>query len=291
MNGAWIKWETKVLRSSIMREEWEVRHVFMDLVILSKDLGLKGRVPRDPFYVARVLNCHEDTISRAIAVLCSPDPETPDDDFAGRRLIDDGEFLYIVKWSDYQKDPDPTAAERQARYRERMRNALHRDSDGVTRNSRESDDRDLETLRLRDSETEETESKSNDLLPADGGQPTVTPKKRPRRERPPAREQVESFELTPKLREWGRENCPLVRLDEETETWKDRLRANGYKTNAGPIQDAVACWRYSMKRQQEWTHDRRRNSGTGTKAAGGVEEPVFANPFPVPEAPDFPDRD
>ncbi|MGK2857556.1 MAG: hypothetical protein ACSLFQ_10150 [Thermoanaerobaculia bacterium] len=154
MTKVYTKLYVKTLKSSIMRAPFQVRAVFMHLLLLSKDLGLKGLVPRDHFYLARVLAIPEDVLEGAIKVLLDRDEFNADDEFEGRRLVVEGEHYRIVSWSRYQSDPDPTHAERQRRYRENQKSSQERDaslrhSDGRGTGSdaspRHRDDGDLET--------------------------------------------------------------------------------------------------------------------------------------------------
>jgi hypothetical protein len=71
-----------------------------------------------------------------------------------------------------------------------------------------------------------------------------------------AKELVEEFELTADLRLEARSKYPLVDVTAETTLWYQRLRANGYRTNAGPVKDAVAAWRYWMGSAQKRAAER-----------------------------------
>lgn len=156
--NVYAKLFTKALKSSIMRAPFLARAVFMHILLLSKDLGLKGLVPRDHFYLARVLAIPEPVLEEAIAILTARDEYNADDEFEGRRLVAEGEFYRIVNWSKYQSDPDPTHAARQRRYRENQKanqksdaSLRHGDANGTDGDASQGhrDDGDLETKRQK----------------------------------------------------------------------------------------------------------------------------------------------
>jgi hypothetical protein len=66
-----------------------------------------------------------------------------------------------------------------------------------------------------------------------------------------AEQLVEEFAVTDDLRRWAVEHTPSLDVESQTRRWRDRLRANGYKSNAGPVKDAAASWRYWMETAAE----------------------------------------
>jgi hypothetical protein len=69
-----------------------------------------------------------------------------------------------------------------------------------------------------------------------------------------AKEIVEGLRLEADLFQWCAEFCDKnVRtwsaswLQQEMDAFKDRLRANGYRTNAGPVKDARAAFRTHLR--------------------------------------------
>lgn len=69
-----------------------------------------------------------------------------------------------------------------------------------------------------------------------------------------ARDLVEGLEIDAGLFDWCSTFCDskgflwsAPAFAEELATFKDRMRANGYKTNAGPVKDAHAAFRTHMR--------------------------------------------
>lgn len=73
----------QMLESSIA-EDWQVRHVFMDLLMLADPYGV---VDKTPEYIARATNVPLEIVKRGIEVLSSPDPRSRNPAHEGRRLI------------------------------------------------------------------------------------------------------------------------------------------------------------------------------------------------------------
>jgi len=71
-----------------------------------------------------------------------------------------------------------------------------------------------------------------------------------------AKERVEAFQVEIEHRTWAADNAPDVDIGSETERWRDHLRANGYKTRAGPVRDAAASWRNWIANEQKWGRNR-----------------------------------
>lgn len=62
-----------------------------------------------------------------------------------------------------------------------------------------------------------------------------------------ARDLVESLTLDAKMLGWCAEKAPGFDPSVELEAFRDRMRANDYKTNAGPVKDAHAAFRTHMR--------------------------------------------
>lgn len=54
------------------------------------------RVELNPSIVSHLIGCDEKLVSDAIAEFCSPDPKSRNKDHEGRKLLQEGEFLYFV---------------------------------------------------------------------------------------------------------------------------------------------------------------------------------------------------
>jgi len=88
-----------------------------------------------------------------------------------------------------------------------------------------------------------------------------------------AKELVESLRLDADLLEWCKATAPefaaegkrIAAYADELETFKDRMRANGYRTNAGPVKDAHAAFRTHLRNAVKFSAGR--NSGTVRPAA------------------------
>jgi hypothetical protein len=68
---------------SSIAEDFTVRHVFMDLLVLA---DVDGVVDMTQQAIARRTNVPIETVTRAIEVLCAPDPASRSPDEDGRRL-------------------------------------------------------------------------------------------------------------------------------------------------------------------------------------------------------------
>lgn len=94
--------------------------------------------------------------------------------------------------------------------------------------------------------------------------------KRAREKNPSAQEAIEAFILGDDHRIWAAQNCPNVPVDVELEAWKDRCRANGYRTNAGPIRDPAGSWRTSMRNAEKWgSYAKQQGGGNGNGNGSG----------------------
>jgi hypothetical protein len=62
-----------------------------------------------------------------------------------------------------------------------------------------------------------------------------------------AKDLVESLYLDADLLGWCQKNASAIDCGAELEQYKDRMRANGYKTNSGPVRDARAAFRTHMR--------------------------------------------
>jgi hypothetical protein len=63
---------------------------------------------------------------------------------------------------------------------------------------------------------------------------------------------VEGFVPSDDNRGWAAKKTPSVPVDAETDAWRDRMRQNGYRTNAGPVKDPAAAWRTAMRNAEAW---------------------------------------
>lgn len=99
----------QIFESSIS-DDYLVRHVFMDLLVLSDEDGVVDKTPRA---IARITNVPLEIVETAIEKLSAPDPEsrTPDED--GRRIVlIDGNRNWgwrIVNYDKYRKIRDEEA--------------------------------------------------------------------------------------------------------------------------------------------------------------------------------------
>lgn len=62
-----------------------------------------------------------------------------------------------------------------------------------------------------------------------------------------AKDEVENLTLGAHEREWCASKAPGFDADDELEAFKERLRGNGYRTNAGPVKDAWATFQTHMR--------------------------------------------
>jgi uncharacterized protein YdaU (DUF1376 family) len=134
----------------------------------------------------------------------------------------------------------------------------------------------------RESKTESESKASSAPPPSPPAQPAPPRKQGRAPDARTAKELVEAFTLDDSHRIWAAQNTPSVPADAELETWRDRMRANGYRTNQGPVKDPAASWRTSMKNAEKWgSYVDKRSSANGsgngsgnrgTAAAGSPEE-------------------
>lgn len=111
---------------STIAEDHQVRHVFMDLLLLS---DMDGVVNMTHQAIARRTNMPLDLITRAIGILESPDPQSRTPDFEGRRLVrvDDRDWGWrIVNYLKYRA----ISSEEQRREKGRERAARFRENGG-----------------------------------------------------------------------------------------------------------------------------------------------------------------
>ncbi len=195
----------------------------------------------------------------ALERLGAPEQESRSQAFDGRRLIRvDGGYL-VLNYEKY-RERDYTAAERTRRWRERQRET--RNGDAVTRN-----------VTQAEAEAEAEAEESTPIIATPGNARTMA--------KATAKTLVESFAVEDSHRIWAAQNCPSVPVDEETEAWKDRLRANGYLAGKTPVRDAAASWRTSMKNAEKWGSYRQKGNGNGRSVAIRAEQTSGAEAKPV----------
>lgn len=115
---------------------------------------------------------------------------------------------------------------------------------------------------------EEVESKSKDSSASP--QPNTKQKRDRKAPVATAMAAVEAFALDDSHRIWAAQNTPNVPPDVELEAWKDRLRANEYRTNQGPVRDPAASWRTAMRNAEKWgSYVKGHRNGNGNGAADG----------------------
>ena len=73
----------QIFESSIS-DDYLVRHVFMDLLVLSDEDGVVDKTSKA---ISRITNVPLEVIEMAVAKLCAPDPQSRTPDHAGRRLV------------------------------------------------------------------------------------------------------------------------------------------------------------------------------------------------------------
>jgi hypothetical protein len=71
-----------------------------------------------------------------------------------------------------------------------------------------------------------------------------------------ARDLVESLRLDADLLAWCARTAPDFDAADELDAFKDRMRANKYKTNQGPVADAAAAFRTHMRNAVKFGHGR-----------------------------------
>jgi len=73
----------QIFESSIS-DDYLVRHVFMDLLVLSDEDGVVDKTSKA---ISRITNVPLEVVEMAIAKLCAPDPQSRTPDHDGRRLV------------------------------------------------------------------------------------------------------------------------------------------------------------------------------------------------------------
>jgi hypothetical protein len=73
----------QIFESSIS-DDYLVRHVFMDLLVLSDEDGVVDKTSKA---ISRITNVPLEVIEMAVAKLCAPDPQSRTPDHDGRRLV------------------------------------------------------------------------------------------------------------------------------------------------------------------------------------------------------------
>jgi hypothetical protein len=121
----------QIFESSIA-EDYTVRHVFMDLIVLA---DLDGVIDKTHEAIARLTNVPLEHVQRAIHELESPDPKSRSDTEEGRRLmrLDDHRDWgwQIVNYEVYRNIRDEEARRAYFRERKRIERERKRLSNGV----------------------------------------------------------------------------------------------------------------------------------------------------------------
>lgn len=73
----------QIFESSIS-DDYLVRHVFIDLLVLSDEDGVIDKTPKA---ISRITNVPLEIVESSIEKLCAPDPESRTPDYDGRRLM------------------------------------------------------------------------------------------------------------------------------------------------------------------------------------------------------------
>ena len=73
----------QIFESSIS-DDYLVRHVFMDLLVLSDEDGVVDKTSKA---ISRITNVPLEVVEMAISKLCAPDPQSRTPDHDGRRLV------------------------------------------------------------------------------------------------------------------------------------------------------------------------------------------------------------
>ena len=262
----------RTIYDSSIAEDYLVRLVFQDLLILSDEFGVIDKTPES---IARQTNVPLEVVARAIAILEQPDPNsrTPEED--GRRIVRLDEFRSwgwrIVNKKFYRdlkdrEDEREKTRLRVARYREKQRSKADSVTDetlqGVTGNAVK------RSVTLGNAEKRHTDTDTDTKIKKEP--PTEVPKKKgvtggnaPKGTRIP-----EPFLLTREMREAARKELGEKISDEffeaETRKFVDYWRA-ATGTNAKKL-DWVATWRNWIRKAVD---DANRKGGGGNGRGGG----------------------
>jgi hypothetical protein len=105
-------------------------------------------------------------------------------------------------------------------------------------------------------------------------QPKPPPTPQPKKPTKKPSSAPDSFEITPKLRQWAKEKVPSVDIDAETEEFLDHFRSNGKKHT-----DWVAAWRNWMRRSVKYASQRQQNHRGPLRVVGGSRNEVPDNSY------------
>ena len=122
----YVKVFESILTSSLA-EDYQTRHIFMDLLVLADP---KGFVDMTPEAIARLTNVPLDVIKPALCKLCKPDPRSRSKKDDGRRLVpldaERGWGWRIVNFEAYRGMKDENARREYMRVYMRARRAKHK---------------------------------------------------------------------------------------------------------------------------------------------------------------------
>jgi hypothetical protein len=224
------------------------------LAILGEARTRGGRFSRlTPAKAARIAAMPLEMATTAIQRLVEPDAGDSSGVAEGRRLVPDpdggpNDFI-ITNWQRYGRDFERASnAERQRRHR--LRHAEDNDQ-SVTPALRERDEVTPRNARREGDEVDQVETKKKTT-------PSESKKKSPK-------DLVEALTLDVDLRAWCADKAPHLDAADELDAFKERMRGNGYRSNAGPVRDARAAFQTHIRNAVKYA----RTSVPQSKTAAG----------------------
>ena len=220
-------------------------------------------VELNPTLLAATFAATPEQAVEAIETLCAPDPASRTKTAEGRRIVlvsekHLGPMQFRVvngeKYRSLRDEEERRAYLREKKRDERAAKKSRLSTNVATVNHGQPSSTQAEVEVEVDSEAETKESKSKPLSPA---ATRTTPQER-----------VEAFNPNEKQKAWAEKIAPSVPIGEVTDDWRDRCRESGYRSNAGPIQDAAASWRRWVRNAEKF----------GTYAKGLNQKRAVADP-------------
>lgn len=248
---------TSIFDSTINEQPPHVFKVWIALLAFAQDGD--GIVDMTSKAIANRTELPLEVVEDAIGILSSPDPSSRCQDYEGRRIIPIPDRPYgwqIVTFKHYRD------IKRASDRREYMRDYMR----GRRRHSDEPIEPPVSTCKQPVSTSKQTLGVLADTASASASTSETKEKPTPAESnrKPPAKDLVEGLSLTDELRSLA--SSLSLNAEAELEQFRDRMRSNGYRTNAGPVRDATAAFRTHLRNAAKFSRTAQPIKAGGTNA-------------------------
>lgn len=247
-------------------------------VVLFEGEKLHGKVKLPVYDLSRWAAITVDEAAEALRKFQEADPHSSSKIDDGRRLRPvpgEEDWYEIINWDKHLEERQVFFNRlRQQRFKAKRQrvtvgNAGNAEQRSVTKEP-ELEPELEEELRSLPSEQNSGKSKSKALLSS------AEPPTEPKAPKKTAKDLVEALVVDLDMRSWATKNAAGVDVDFETDNWRDYLRANGYRTKAGPVKDAAASWRTWMKNARKFAQGGANGRRNGSQLPR-TDQPSFAD--------------